>query len=165
MLGVVIGRGKQTGIEKERTLDQAINCFKKSLKLSEKLKDNIFDAAVHNSIAYAISLKSLKEDLTRKELDFALTAIKNMENLIPQEDWDANFLDTKGVIYYHLGEFATDNKSRLEFLLESGKNLKRAKNLANKHHFLGYEKKTIKDNLKRTIDSINRTKEKIEIAK
>lgn len=152
MYGVIIGRGIQSHMEDEFTIDSVVDKFDKAYEISDKKgENNIFKATILNNIAYSITLK---EDLKIEDLNIAVDAIKKMDALVPENYRDANFFDTKGIIFYYKAKLTSNNNQKKEFLEKSKKFLQDAKEFSKKQGLLKYEIQNIDEHLKNTDDFI-----------
>ena len=147
MYGVIIGRGVQISLEQNELIFTSHRYFKRALDLikGEDISDRLFKATIYNSIAYSFCLI---QEQNYTHMERAREAISEMEKLIDQKDWDANFHDTKGFIYYNLSKYTDDLVSSKQFINIANNSLSKAKELAKKNKYLSYEKNEIAKHLK-----------------
>jgi hypothetical protein len=147
LYGVTIGRGIQTGLEKECSIDVSINYFEQALKhLQDENRKPLYEANIWNSIAFSICL--IEDELTAEHIEYALSALNMMSNLIPEQEWDANFVDTKGLVFYRKAQYSELESNIIELLNESIVYFKKALEIGLKNKYLYYERREIERHLK-----------------
>jgi len=150
MYGETLARGKDAKMPEEETYENIINIFTNAYEIEKRSNDNSsFKTQILNNTVYVIYLKEYsKKNKTKIDKTLLLKAksyLEEMETLLPINKWDANFYDTKGVLYYLLSTIFDDRSE--DYMQESYNCLKKAYNLAKKHRFFEYEIKSICDHL------------------
>ncbi|NVN95998.1 MAG: hypothetical protein HXX18_12020 [Bacteroidetes bacterium] len=151
MHGVILGRGIQNLIVVNEQIKTSIKHFKDALILLEEdmAINPLYEATIWNSIAFSYCLM---QDPQIEMIEEACNSLKKMEELINEDNWDANFIDTKGIVLFFQSKL-TSNKSDKENLLElSRQKLQKAIDLAELNKYLDYEIKDIKNHLTKLTD-------------
>ena len=129
MLGVVIARGVESGLEEKKTFEDAMEWFQAGLKLCS-VTDNMLQASLKNNIAYLITQK---EDHTFEELDFSINLISDIEKIWPREKWAADFWDTDGCVHLSLARLQDDPIKRRTLLMKAEEKEKKAEKIGEKY--------------------------------
>lgn len=129
MLGVIIARGIESGLEGTKRIDDVIKWFQDALKLCSA-KDNMLIASMENNIAYLITQKT---DHTLEELGYANDLLNEMEKLWHREKWAADFWDTDGSVQLEIAELTDDFSKKKIFLEKAIEKLQKAERIGEKH--------------------------------
>ena len=129
MLGVIIARGVESGLEKKKTLEDAMEWFKAGLELCT-VTDNMLQASLKNNIAY---LMTQKKDHTLDELSYSAKLMREIEELWPRKKWAADFWDTDGCVHLGLAELQDDQIKRKASLKKAKEKEKKAEEIGEKH--------------------------------
>ena len=126
--------------------EEGLKHYKKALELIEKdsSKEPMLTAAIHNGMAFGITLNKAKD---RNALLIALSHVEQMQDILDINKWHANFLDTKGVVYYHLAQQSKDEREVKEYAKIAHTALMNAVRRA-PHECLRWEIEAIKENFK-----------------
>ncbi|MGD2251169.1 MAG: hypothetical protein PVF58_22450 [Candidatus Methanofastidiosia archaeon] len=143
MLGVIIGTGIKSGIEEEKTFEDAIGWFKAGLKHSTS-EDTMLKASLKNNIAYTLTQKP---DHTMKDLENAYQLIKESEELWTRKKWVSDFWDTDACVHLYSALLTDDNTKKKNLLKEAYFKESKAKEIGEKHKIRHSKMKLIKDRL------------------
>ena len=148
MYGELLARGIDSGLENEINIETVLDIFKNAYRLAEETNENdSFKAHILNNMAYTIYLKeSHKKDFESMDSELLFEAkshLEKMETLMPLCKWDAQFLDSKGSIFFLLSKLYAENYAE-----ESRACFEKASEKAKNHKFLEYEIKTIEKHRK-----------------
>lgn len=138
MLGVIIGRGIQSSIEMNNKIEDSIMHFKNALQIlkSENNINELYEATIWNSISFANCLFQSPELHNILE---ANKALDNISRLVNENEWDANFLDTKGLVLYYQSRLESKEEIKNQLLKVSQKYLEKAFAIAKSNKYLPYE--------------------------
>jgi len=157
MKGVIIRRGIEAGMEENIeekynvTIELFDNLICKYLKEPIDKVDKLFVSSLINSYAYTICIfEKDKEDINKVLVNKAFDTFMKIERYHDSGDREANFLDTKGLLYFVKAKMIGNMESKdvQEMLNKAKKNIIEAKKAAETARYFDYEKEKIDNHLK-----------------